>query len=189
VQILDITNPSSPAFVGNYDSESNCSNVFVAGDTAYLSDWSNGFKMVDITDKANPQLIAGYNTPGITQEVCAFGDYMLVADYYSGMLFHFLQPSSVDENGNDRRPFALDQNYPNPFNSTTKISYSLSRSSDVTIDIYDIMGRRIAGMLDTHQQPGNYSVNWSPQNLPSGVYFYSLRAGDNQQIQKMMYLK
>jgi len=83
----------------------------------------------------------------------------------------------------------FNQNYPNPFNSSTVISYSLPFSANVTIDIYDILGRHVESLLNVQQTMGNHQVIWEADDFSSGVYFYKLQAGDYTETKKMVLLK
>ena len=74
--------------------------------------------------------------------------------------------------------FILSQNYPNPFNPTTKIRYSVPQSSNVVIKVYDILGNEIETLVNEEKPIGTYEITWYAENLPSGVYFYRLKAGD-----------
>jgi hypothetical protein len=90
--------------------------------------------------------------------------------------------------------FDVGQNYPNPFNPSTTIAYALSEASDVTIEIFDVRGTRIAELVNEHQQPGFHRVTWHGLNqsgvaAPSGVYFYKVRAGEQVMQKRMMLLK
>ncbi len=85
--------------------------------------------------------------------------------------------------------FRLDQNYPNPFNPTTAISYELSSVSNVTLKVYDILGREVASLVSARQNPGSYTVNFDGSGLPSGVYFYRLVAGTSTAMKKLVLLK
>ena len=87
------------------------------------------------------------------------------------------------------RNFALSQNYPNPFNPTTMINYSVAKESNVTIKIYDVMGREVETLVNENKEPGNYEVNFNAQNLASGIYFYKMNAGDFTSIKKLTLLK
>ena len=78
---------------------------------------------------------------------------------------------------------------PNPFNPATRISYELPRESHVTISVYDTAGRRVKTIVDSVQSPGTHEVMFRADRLSSGVYFYEMRAGDFQEIRKMMLLK
>ena len=85
--------------------------------------------------------------------------------------------------------FSLKQNYPNPFNPSTKIEYSIPKMNLVTIKIYDILGRKIATLVDERKQPGEYNVTWNAEGVPSGVYFYRIVAGEFVETKKMVVVK
>ena len=76
--------------------------------------------------------------------------------------------------------YSLQQNYPNPFNPSTRIDYTIPKSSFVTIKIYDVLGREVAALVNKEKHEGNYEVNFDAAefNLPSGIYFYQLIAVD-----------
>ena len=74
--------------------------------------------------------------------------------------------------------FALEQNYPNPFNPSTTIKYSVPTQSKVVIKVYDILGNQIATLMDDEKSVGTYEIMWNAVNIPSGVYFYQLKAVD-----------
>jgi hypothetical protein len=86
--------------------------------------------------------------------------------------------------------YSLTQNYPNPFNPSTKINFSLPVEGNVTLRIYDILGREIRTLINNEIKPaGQYTINFDASILPSGVYLYRLQAGNFVQVKKMMLLK
>ncbi len=85
--------------------------------------------------------------------------------------------------------FALDQNYPNPFNPTTMIRYAIPRNSQVTLNVYNVLGEKVATLFSGMQRAGSYEVNFDASRYASGVYFYRLQAGNFSSIKKMMLLK
>ncbi|MFU8860072.1 MAG: chitobiase/beta-hexosaminidase C-terminal domain-containing protein [Cyclonatronaceae bacterium] len=85
--------------------------------------------------------------------------------------------------------FGLAQNYPNPFNPTTNIVYTLAETSDVRLVVYDILGRRVASLVNETQMAGQYNVNFDAVRLASGTYLYRLEAGDFTSVKKMMLIK
>jgi hypothetical protein len=83
----------------------------------------------------------------------------------------------------------LNQNYPNPFNPTTIINYELQIANDVELSIYNLIGQKIAILISEKQNAGIYRVKWNAANLPSGVYYALLQAGDSQVVKKMILAK
>jgi len=85
--------------------------------------------------------------------------------------------------------FQLEQNYPNPFNPSTEIGYAVQSTGDVTLKVYDILGREVAVLLNERKPAGKYSLQFDASGLASGVYFYRLAAGTFVQTRKMVVLK
>ena len=84
--------------------------------------------------------------------------------------------------------FSLVQNYPNPFNPSTIISYSLPKTASVSLRIFNALGQEVAMLVNEQKPPGYYQVQWNA-NVPSGVYFYRLQAGEFVETKKMMLIK
>lgn len=85
--------------------------------------------------------------------------------------------------------FSLSQNYPNPFNPSTIIKFAIPQDNFVTLKVYNIVGEEVAILANKEMSSGNYKVNWNAQNVPSGVYFYKLAAGDYSEVKKMLLVK
>jgi len=85
--------------------------------------------------------------------------------------------------------FIVTQNYPNPFNAATTIEYELPLSCDVTIHIYDLLGREVETLLRKNQKAGHHEIDWNPSDIPSGIYFYKVQAGEFVQTKRMLLLK
>lgn len=85
--------------------------------------------------------------------------------------------------------FILYQNYPNPFNPSTKISWQSSVSSWQTLKIFDVLGNEVAKLVDEYKPAGAYEVEFNANNLPGGVYFYKLNAGNLTETKKLILLK
>jgi predicted extracellular nuclease len=85
--------------------------------------------------------------------------------------------------------FELSQNYPNPFNPTTLIKYSLPKAGNVSLKVYNVLGKEVATLVNGYQTAGNYKVEFNARGLASGLYFYRLTAGDFVSVKKMMLLK
>jgi hypothetical protein len=116
----------------------------------------------------------------------SFGNYKLVPrkdDDFIGL------SNTKTENGLPS-DYVLSQNYPNPFNPSTRINYSLPVEGNVTLKIYDVLGREVRTLISNElKSAGEYTINFSASNLPSGIYIYRLQVGDFTQVRKMMLLK
>ena len=85
--------------------------------------------------------------------------------------------------------FKLFQNYPNPFNPSTKVKYEIPERSFVTIKVFDVLGNEVAALVNEEKTIGNYEVEFDATNLPTGIYFYKLQAGNFVEIKKMVLIK
>ncbi|MCB0732916.1 MAG: T9SS type A sorting domain-containing protein, partial [Ignavibacteriae bacterium] len=108
-----------------------------------------------------------------------------------------------------KKEFTLSQNYPNPFNPSTTIEYTIPSASvilseaknikdfssrapqndNMKLIVYDVLGREVATLVNQHQKPGNYSIQFDGSNLASGIYYYQLKIGSFIQTKKMILLK
>jgi len=94
-----------------------------------------------------------------------------------------------DDEPSQPTEFILFQNYPNPFNPTTRIEYSLPKTSHVSLKVFDVMGREVATLVDEVQNAGFKTVEFDAAGLSSGVYFYRLTAGGFVEIRKLMLIR
>jgi hypothetical protein len=99
--------------------------------------------------------------------------------------------TAVESSHNSEAPIAFEllQNYPNPFNPVTSIQYSVGSHQFVSLKVYDALGKEVAVLVNERQPAGNYRVSFEGRNLPSGVYFYKLSAGNFAETRKMLLLR
>jgi len=99
--------------------------------------------------------------------------------------------SSVVTNSGTILPsnYELFPNYPNPFNPSTTIDYSIPKSGNVKLTVYNLIGSRVASIVNEFKTAGNYSVHFNAANLASGIYFYLLESGDYKRIKKLVLIK
>ena len=174
VKTISITDPSMNVTIfGNFDVVTQ--NASFSSNTT--SKWYEFFTGDSITVSS-----------GTTQIPLQPGEYRL---YTSNKLpsLNFL----TDVKKEDAIPtqYALYQNYPNPFNPSTVISWQLAADSYVTLKVYDMLGREVATLVNEYKIAGKYNSQFAIRNsqLSSGVYFYTLKAGDFVQSKKMILLK
>ena len=111
--------------------------------------------------------------------------------YLIGHNFNTVVEVKENEHNTESIPnsFKLNQNYPNPFNPTTKISWQSAVSSRQTCKIYDVLGNEVATLIDEFKEAGEYEIEFNASSLPSGIYFYQLKAGSFIQTKKMVLVK
>jgi hypothetical protein len=103
--------------------------------------------------------------------------------------YEFQGVTSVELQDDVPGEFVLLQNYPNPFNPITNIEYKVVNNESVSLKVYDILGREVTTLVNEEQPAGNYDVTFNASGLSSGVYFYSLKAGNFTETKKMVVLK
>jgi hypothetical protein len=184
-------------------------NVYVTG-WSYGSGTSDDYATLKYDPAGNQLWEKRYDGPGNSTDMAwaiavdSSGNvYVTGHSYDSGTALDYVTikyvqtPGEVkDETGNRGKPseFNLSQNYPNPFNQSTKIEFTLSRSGFVSLNIYDLLGRRIRTLVSENLSPGYKSVFWDGKDnygkeVASGTYFYQLRVGDFSEAKKLVLLK
>jgi len=116
--------------------------------------------------------------------------YKGIPDPYSVVRYHSL----IIDNASLPKEFALHNNYPNPFNPVTNIVYDIPEATDVTLEIYNVMGQRVRTLAQGNHEPGRYQIVWSATNdigqaLSSGMYIYRIQAGDFVSVKKLVLMK
>ena len=99
-------------------------------------------------------------------------------------------PTDIGDDYNHHpRDFSLYQNYPNPFNPVTMINYQLPMTNDVELSIYNVLGQKVAILVNERQQAGNHQVEWEASGFASGVYYYRIHAGEFVDVKKMILIR
>ncbi|NUN68539.1 MAG: T9SS type A sorting domain-containing protein [Bacteroidetes bacterium] len=114
--------------------------------------------------------------------------WLLDADLWIALLYKKGLLSVERQTGIADR-FTLTQNYPNPFNPSTAIAFTVPTSAHVVLDVYDMLGSRVATLVDERLDAGRYSSTFTASSLPSGVYVYRLRAGSFTESKRMVLIK
>ena len=144
----------------------------------YLTDGIGSVKFILLGDTS---LLTSYSISG------GSGYYPLAV----GNWWRFEYANSVEDQIEQLKPsdFNLSQNYPNPFNPATNIEYNLPTTAHVYLQVYDILGRKVATLVDEFQPSGKKWVEFDASRLPSGVYFYRLQAGLFTETKKLVLLR
>jgi len=142
-------------------------------------------------DPSNGTVLARYNVP--SQAAGLYRDNMFwMYDGSDSTLKAFALETTVGVNREKGIPissFQLFQNYPNPFNPSTQISYRVTSTGRVSLKVFDMLGRGVATLVNEVKSVGAYTATFDASNLPSGVYFYQLKAGNFLQTKKMLLIK
>jgi hypothetical protein len=161
----------------------------VCGNNLFAS--INNFSVTMLANNSNSWI--DYKAPFLfVGELKLLGDRLFEGSVMNAGIAYTILPAtitSVYEIDNTPVDFSLDQNYPNPFNPSTKISWQLPVSSQTTLKVYDIMGREVETLINEFKPAGKYETEFNAALLPSGVYFYQIKAGDFLQTKKMILLK
>jgi hypothetical protein len=96
---------------------------------------------------------------------------------------------SIESGENLPVRFELSQNFPNPFNPQTVISYSLDRTADVRLEVFDLLGRKVQTLVNKEMDAGNHDVVWKGSEQGAGIYFYRLSTDGQSETRKMVLLK
>jgi hypothetical protein len=187
--ILDISDPTNPIRASTLNLPCyQIADIYLSDNYLFVLEYEDGCQVFDVSNPYEPDTVTRLSYPGHARRISIKGDYIYMANEYSLAIYH-IQSSNINSFDYLPSSLSLTPNYPNPFNSSTTIRYNLPTESPVTIDIYDILGRKVQTLLDVKEQVGSHQVNWSAADMPSGAYFARLKAGEQSQTMKMILMK
>ncbi len=139
----------------------------------------------------------GTNTTGTLEVRWPDGETYSLGEVSADQHLHISRTTGASDDDPIVSRFELLQNYPNPFNPKSEIGIRIAETGQVTLKVYDLLGREVAVLLDAHKAPGSYSVTWDATGFPSGVYYYRMnvqpaeggRAGDYVETKKLVLLR
>jgi hypothetical protein len=184
----DFSNPELPVLVDSLYVPGYWSYVAVSDNYAFFA--ADILYIIENSNPANMNIIQTYTLFSATydKDIEFHGNYLYGADEYSLQIFS-LTPNSIDDQNESPENIALTTNYPNPFNAQTTIQYTLPSSMAVSIDILDILGRRIKTITPGMQPAGTHRAIWDGSNYSSGIYFYRINSGAFSETNHMTLLK
>jgi len=188
VEILNVSDPVRPFRAGIYYlNYGPAFNICIHNN--YLVIAHGDVTVADISNPASPATLAEYTGPTRFYDVDADDQYIYANGEDTFMVFRMPVTGIDDDESALPRKAALSQNFPNPFNTATTIQYNLPSPARLTIEIFDILGRKIETLIDEHQTAGRHSIVWNGKNNSSGIYFYRIQAGDYSETKKMVLLR
>lgn len=159
--------------------------VWVSGVHTTTSDSTTGVDVWNANiDQSHPTFSFVFSSPGIHNYYCIYH----VSIGMKGTIT-VAQPTAVAVSKQLPRNFILEQNYPNPANPSTIINYSVPYGRFVTLKVYDALGRKVRTLVKGYKSAGSYSVIFNAEDLPSGVYLYTLQSGHFSKTRKLLILK
>ncbi len=183
-------------------------NAHIKGNFAYVSHYADGLRIIDISDPANIFETGFYDTflPPSNSFAGNWGAFpffrsgkVLISDEVTGLYVIFFEgavedPTGVPEPIKPLTRFELRQNYPNPFNPSTTIEFQLPETRFVKLNIYNALGQKVRTLVKDNLQPGFHQVQWNGRNdagatVASGIYIYSISAGNFRQNRKLILLR
>ena len=150
-----------------------------------------GIDRINIFNPVNSQYLGDYDLPSSAAEVYENQRFWAYNSADNTLQVYYLSSVGIKAEKDNMNPsdFSLSQNYPNPFNPSTSIKYSIPKQSNVTIKVFDVLGREVSTLLNKEQPQGNYSIEFDASNMTSGVYFYRIQAGQFVDTKKMILLR
>jgi len=146
-----------------------------------------------IDPSAIPQIVAIDSTYDPINGSLLFGlidgVHAFIPVFTPGAIFYGITSDVSDMTQPLPQQLTLYQNFPNPFNSSTVIRYYLPDDGYVSIGIYDLLGRKVRALIHAEEQAGTHSITFNANDLPSGIYFYTLEAGRKIEAKRMQLLK
>lgn len=159
---------------------------------------ANDFKSIDVSQATRPRKEDG-SLPDITFLHLADGSQFIDAGVDVGLpfkglapdlgAFEYEGPSSINYDELISSEIILHQNFPNPFNPETKISFSLPKEMEITLEVFDLLGRSVTKLIDGKYQSGYHTVLFNAKGISSGVYIYRLTSGGFNQSKRFVLLK
>lgn len=196
VQVFEINEGTVPVELNSFVASLEGNSVNLVWRTSSESN-NKGFEVERSIDNQTYAKIAEISGNGTTSEMnfYSFTDKNVNSGKYYYRLKQidfngdFTYSETIEISINQPESFSLSQNFPNPFNPSTTITFSVPEKSNVSLQVYDLLGKEIATLMNEVKAAGNYTINFDASRLSSGVYYYRLVAGNFISVRKMNLIK
>ncbi len=191
--IIDLSNLDSINQVSQYKEDSlnfSIKQVIVANNFAYLADRGFGVRILDLSDILLPKQVGYYKIDQGSNKICLAGNRIYsINENGLTILKNDLITNMKNETKSLPTQYSLSQNYPNPFNPSTMIKFGIPKESNVTLEVYNLLGQEVTQLVNQQLKAGYHEVEFNNSNLTSGIYFYRLQAGEFADTKKMLLLR
>ena len=190
--VFDVSDPYNPSIGSSVLAGNRIDDLKIVGKFAYLQSSDRGVNVVDISNPDSSKCV-GYFTHHFKTTGIYYSNNELFQAVLDSGLYIFsndLLPTSVERDFTHMpKDICLYQNYPNPYNPFTKIQYTINKTSNVKLRVYDILGKEIITLINEEKLPGTYEIKFDGSNYSSGIYFYRIETGEYAETKKMLLLK
>lgn len=190
LRIFDLANLAAPLPLGKIGFGTLAYDVSVQPPYAAVAAGSAGLRIYDVSDASHPQLAGYYDGDAFARGVAMQNDLVYVSEENDGFsIYRFEGPAGLDRPDDLPEVYMLYQNFPNPFNPQTVIRYRLPAAGQVILEVFNLLGQKVATLADRLQSAGEYRVIFRADDLGSGIYFYRLRVGNFEAVKKMLLIQ
>lgn len=197
LNVVDVSDPEVPQLLDSLEMVFNVVDVMAHDGMAYCAIEGFGLEVVDASSPANLQSLATFESQDDPTAVSTDGETVFLCVGIEGVVYLPLQCllSPVDDDLPGTKTMALGAAYPNPFNPTTTLSFELTRSVAVDLEVYDLAGRLVRQLVAGQvRDSGRHILQWDGRNddgraMASGVYLYRLQAGEIHETRRMVLVR
>jgi hypothetical protein len=187
--VIEVTDPEAPVVAVPLGEWRGVEDWKIAGNYAFLASMGQ-LRIMDISNPLAPVQVGFHETPGEAMHVDVAGNYAYaVGTFFLGIYDCSAALATGGKVSIAPLNLALHPTYPNPFNAMTRIGYELPNNSQVSLDVFDVLGRRVDEVVSGMQSAGTHEVMFDGSGLGSGVYFVRLKAGGETRSGKMVMVK
>jgi hypothetical protein len=177
LSVFDIKNPVNPTKISKYTSDQieNITDLFIRGNELFVTDWFNGVFIFNIRKSESLKILGRYKTPLGQKKIFAMDELLYIANGYDGLII-LKSDIKVNEPINDNTSISLISFSPNPFHNDAILSFWIHSEQELSVTIFDILGRKIKKIADNFYLPGQQTMKINLNVLASGIYICEIKS-------------